>query len=278
PFNYVPSFAAGIVFVVLFGLLTTIHLGQALRSRMWWLLPTVVIGGIGESIGWAGRLWGSKNPTSQNPFLMQITTTIISPTFILAANFVIVGILIRKLGTKYSRLRPRLYTIVFCSTDVVALVVQSIGGAMASEAKTASGAQTGGHIALGGIAFQFAAVVVYMLLSTEFFVRFLLKKPFPGREDTIYGAPPSVLDSRTKQMIVGVGLSTLAMFIRGIYRTIELANGWSGRIISTESYFIALDGSMIAFSMLALSVFHPGRLLEVEPAAEEKNNGSITEA
>jgi hypothetical protein len=66
----------------------------------------------------------------------------------------------------------------------------------------------------GGIAFQFAAVVVYMLLSTEFFVRFLLKKPFPGREDTIYGAPPSVLDSRTKQMIVGVGLSTLAMFIR----------------------------------------------------------------
>jgi hypothetical protein len=89
PFNYVPSFPAGIVFVVLFSIVTSnlfssrlldshlthlplaVHLGQALRARMWWLLPTVVTGGVGEIIGWAGRLWGSKNPTSQNPFLMQ---------------------------------------------------------------------------------------------------------------------------------------------------------------------------------------------------------------
>jgi len=68
--------------------------------------------------------------------------------------------------------------------------------------------------ATGGIVFQFAAVVVYMLLSTEFLVRFLLKKPFPGREDTLDGAPPVVLDSKSKQMIYGVGLSTFAMFIR----------------------------------------------------------------
>lgn len=277
PFNYVPSFSAGIVFVVLFSIVTTIHLGQALRSRMWWLLPTVVTGGVGEIIGWAGRLWGSKNPTSQNPFLMQITTTIISPTFILAADFVIVGILIQKLGSKYSRLRPRLYTIVFCSCDVVALVVQSIGGATASQASTASGAATGGHIALGGIAFQFAAIVVYMLLSTEFLIRFLLKKPFPGREDTLDGVHPFVLDSKTRQMIYGVGLSTLAMFIRGVYRTIELADGWSGRIISNETYFIALDGAMILLSMIALNVFHPGRLLDKQPVVEEKRSDSVTE-
>jgi len=80
-------------------------------------------------------------------------------------------------------------------------------------------------------------------------------------------------------MVLGVGLSTLCMFIRGIYRTIELSNGWGGRIISTESYFIALDGSMIVLSMLALSVFHPGRLLSNDRATvEEKHSGSVTEA
>lgn len=66
----------------------------------------------------------------------------------------------------------------------------------------------------GGIVFQFAAVVVYMILSTEFFTRFLLKKPFPGREDTLDNGGLPVLDSKTKQMVFGVGLSTLAMFIR----------------------------------------------------------------
>lgn len=67
---------------------------------------------------------------------------------------------------------------------------------------------------IGGIVFQFAAVVAFMILSTEFFIRFLLKKPFPGREDTLNSTGLAVLDSRTKQMVIGVGLSTLAMFIR----------------------------------------------------------------
>lgn len=66
----------------------------------------------------------------------------------------------------------------------------------------------------GGIVFQFAAVVVYMLLTIEFLVRFALKKPFSRREDTLNGARMTVLDSKTKQMIMGVGFSSLAMFIR----------------------------------------------------------------
>jgi len=102
---------------------------------------------------------------------------------------------------------------------------------MASSSDTPSGAATGGNIALGkylfpsphrpsltdiigGIIFQFVAVVVYMLLTAEFLVRFALKKPFSGREDTLNGARPSTLDSKTKQMILGAGLSSLAMFIR----------------------------------------------------------------
>jgi len=107
---------------------------------------------------------------------------------------------------------------------------------MASSANTQSGSDTGGHIALGkcpfppphrplltdaigGIVFQFAAVVVYMLLTIEFLVRFALNKPFSGREDTLNedtlnGPRLSTLDSKTKQMILGVGLSSLCMFIR----------------------------------------------------------------
>lgn len=48
-----------------------LHLGQALHRRMWWLIPTVVTGGVGEILGWVGRLWGSREPTSMKPYLMQ---------------------------------------------------------------------------------------------------------------------------------------------------------------------------------------------------------------
>jgi hypothetical protein len=102
---------------------------------------------------------------------------------------------------------------------------------MASSSNTISGSATGGRIALGkclspspykplltviigGIIFQFIALVVYMLLTIEFLTRYALKKPFSRREDTLNGPGLSVLDSKTKQMIFGVGLSSLAMFIR----------------------------------------------------------------
>lgn len=115
--------------------------------------------------------------------------------------------------------------------DVIALVIQSIGGASASSANTHVEAQKGANIALGeyifrlpatdclshitgGIIFQFASVVVYMFLTSEFVIRFLLKKPFHRREDTLNGGRVVVLDSKAKQMLYGVGLSTLAMFIR----------------------------------------------------------------
>jgi hypothetical protein len=38
-------------------------------------------------------------------------------------------------------------------------------------------------------------------------------------------------------MVAGLAFSTLVIFIRSIYRTIELTDGWRGRIIQTQLYF-----------------------------------------
>jgi hypothetical protein len=54
---------------------TVLHFGQAIRFRMWWLLPTAVLAGLAEIIGWSGRLWSSKNPLSLDPYLMQYVVT-----------------------------------------------------------------------------------------------------------------------------------------------------------------------------------------------------------
>lgn len=104
---------------------TVIHVGEAIVFRMWWLLPTAALAGLGEVIGWAGRLWSSQSPGRLDPFLMQwvwfsqiqipmgtltcfsrICSTIIAPTPLLAVNFVVLGILIGYLGPQYSRLSP----------------------------------------------------------------------------------------------------------------------------------------------------------------------------
>jgi hypothetical protein len=43
---------------------------------------------------------------------------------------------------------------IFLACDIVALIVQAAGGAMASSAETSAGSDQGGKIMLGGIVFQ----------------------------------------------------------------------------------------------------------------------------
>lgn len=45
------------------------------------------------------------------------------------------------------------------------------------------------------------------------------------------------MNGSMKLMSCGLAFSTLMLFIRTVYRTIELSNGWNGRIIQTQVYF-----------------------------------------
>ena len=41
------------------------------KPRLFWLLPTTAMCGVGEIIGWSARLWSSKNPFNQNAYTIQ---------------------------------------------------------------------------------------------------------------------------------------------------------------------------------------------------------------
>ncbi|KEP49881.1 RTA1-like protein [Rhizoctonia solani 123E] len=263
PFNYVPTGWVGITFLVLFGITTAGHLIQALLSRTMYMIPTLVLCGVGELLGWAGRYWGHVNPHNGDAFMMQITTTVIAPSFMTAAMFLILPKIINELGAEYSRMPARLYSKIFISADVTALVIQAAGGAMASIADTHEGAERGGNIMLAGIVIQLVAVVLYTILSIEFVVRFALDRPARSvvmserrKHAGWAGAPRGIV-----WMMVGLAVATVFIIIRSIYRTIELTDGWNGTIISTEKWFNWFDGAPIVVAMFTFNVFHPGYLL-----------------
>ncbi|KAF7364297.1 hypothetical protein MSAN_01089600 [Mycena sanguinolenta] len=225
-----------------------LHVGQATYFRMWWLFPTAVLCGVGEVIGWSGRLWSSITPIDDTPFTIQISSTIIAPTPLLAATFIIMARVIEQLGTSYSRLTPMWYTIVFLPCDIISLVVQGIGGGMASSASDLSGANRGGRVMLGGIAFQFLVIIVFSALMCDFTLRYLFDRP---------------------TMLIALVFSTIVLFIRSVYRLIELSGGWEGRIIHTEVYFNVLDGGMVTLAIFTLNFAHPGIFLKPTPRKEK---------
>ncbi|KAJ7106695.1 RTA1 like protein-domain-containing protein [Mycena epipterygia] len=272
-YGYVPHQDVAIIFVVLFGISTILHIGQATYYRMWWLFPTACLCGIGELVGWSGRLWSSFSPGLGDPYMMQITCTIISPTPLLAVNFILLSWLATRLGPCYSRFAPIWYTIIFLSCDIVALVIQGVGGGIASGANTLSGANLGANIMLGGIVFQFVAIITYSGLAADFFRRYI--KDLPVR------ASPNdrgVLDAKLKTVVAALAFSTLMLFIRSIYRIIELSTGWHGRIIQTEVYFNVLDGGMVVLAIFTMNLAHPGRLLGAQRPETRPKYGTRTDS
>ncbi|KAK0431977.1 RTA1 like protein-domain-containing protein [Armillaria borealis] len=257
-YGYTPDRAICIIFLSLFSVSTIVHVAQAIAYRTWWWLGTAVLCGVLEILGWSARLWSSFNPGLKDPFAMQLTCTILAPTPLLAANFVILEKLIQRLGTGYSRLSPRAYMILFSTCDVLSLVVQAFGGGLASSAvSNGTDPEKGGHIMLIGVAFQLAVITLYSILGIEFFARYLIGTPIRN-----HGGDQKRGDLTTnlKLMIAALAFSTICLFIRAEYRVIELEDGWGGRIITTEVYFNVLDGAMITLAIYVVNVFHPGRI------------------
>jgi len=101
-----------------------------------------------------------------------------------------------------------------------------------------------------------------VILAAEFFLRFIHDKPLRGSPSSRKQEDVTVLlDKRMRIMIYGLIFNTTCLFIRAVYRTIELSDGWKGRIISTQLYFNVLDGAMVTMAIYTLNFTHPGFLL-----------------
>ncbi|KAF8496771.1 RTA1-domain-containing protein [Russula emetica] len=277
-YNYIPTEWICITFLVLFGVSTTIHAVQAIRSRLWWLFPSAVFCGLLELGGWGARLWSSYNPFAEAPFIIQAVNLVTAPTPLVAANFILLGRLIQRLGPQYSRLTPRRYTIIFVSCDMISLNVQGVGGGIASGSEksgTDKQANLGAHISLGGTIFQLVSIIAYCALAAEFLYRYKYDRPVRQSAPMPGEFFRGTMDKRLHRMLQAMITMTIFIVIRTIYRVVEFVNGWDGRVISTQWVFNVFDGTMIVLAMYTLNIFHPSIYLGGEYRPAPTSSGSM---
>ncbi|EGX45288.1 hypothetical protein AOL_s00173g389 [Orbilia oligospora ATCC 24927] len=256
-YGYVPSQASGIIFVVLFGLSTIGHIYSSIKGKNYWYL-CFAIGTIAEVIGWGGRLWSSSCPYNDNAFLIQISTLIFAPAFFTGAIYYLLKQFIDVTGRQYSLIPPKLYLWIFVSIDIISLAIQAAGGGIASSASNKPGGDpsTGSNIMVGGVIFQMASITVFCC----FYGAFLWK------------ARNVQLEKSIMRLTYATILSVTCIYIRSIYRTIELLEGWDGYLITTERFFIALDGVMMAIAVIIYNFVHPAILLP-SPGEQKRLEG-----
>jgi hypothetical protein len=54
-----------------------------------------------------------------------------------------------------------------------------------------------------------------------------------------------------------LALATLCIFIRSVYRVVELSEGWTGHLIRQQWLFVGLEGVMVVVAVVALNTCHP---------------------
>jgi hypothetical protein len=178
----------------------------------------------------------------------------IAPTFFTAGIYVILGRMIAIAGPGVSPIGPVWYLWIFCTVDVISLVIQAVGGgsaAVAFNSEPQGNTKIGTNIMVAGIDFQLVSVVIFSILFFLFLYRASTKLNLPAFKN----------DKSMKLLVLVTSFSILLIIMRSIYRTVELAGGWTGHVIETERYFIALDGAPMAALVIAFNILHPGVLI-----------------
>jgi magnesium-transporting ATPase (P-type) len=125
------------------------------------------------------------------------------------------------------------------------------GGIMASG--TLSAMTTGEHITIGGLAVQLVFFTVFIVASSIFHYR-IRKSPTEKSLGRSRSATWEVV-------MIGLYVASILILIRSIFRLIEYAQGNDGYLISHEVFMYVFDATLMFFAMVAMSIFHPSKVL-----------------
>ncbi|CAM9014016.1 unnamed protein product [Wickerhamomyces anomalus] len=261
----IPSFGGNLTFLILFALAMVLHAGLGFWYKQWWVMVSFVCGCGLELAGFVTRTLSHENYDFQPYFLCQIISLTIAPVFIIGGVYILLAKFIVIYGAQFALMKPMAYSYIFMACDFVSLAVQAAGGALAATASTKQDNEVGTHVMVAGLAFQVFSMTVYVLLFLHFFynIRFFNKRKHEEIADYFNPDYEQLRSRRIFQwfpyvVFVCVGF----IYIRCIYRVVELAEGWSGYLITHESFLFFLDALMIALTSFTLLIFHPGFALD----------------
>lgn len=289
-YKYDLSIPANAIYFAIFTIVFLYMVVTSIRSRYYWYNVTYIAGYGLEFCGWLGRILSINDTRNNNYYILQFVALTLAPAFIMAGIYFLFAQLVVIHGRQYSLLKPLWYSYFFITCDVLSLLIQAGGGASASIAsKRREDTTPGTNTVIAGIVLQTFAMTIFIIFWFEFLNRLyfkhskqvesdspLKKRSFgnffkllfnvkstrsykSGQLDLFYN-PKFAEIRKTKlfgYMPLAITITVWVIYIRCIYRVVELAEGWNGYLITHEVYIMVLDALMVAIAGIIAIPFHP---------------------
>ncbi|EIN10469.1 RTA1-like protein [Punctularia strigosozonata HHB-11173 SS5] len=273
PYNPLRYIASNVLTAIAFSLIVLCALIQTYWMRRWgarWM-SAMVIGEYCFAVGLACRFGLHEHPESKGIYIAEYLFVVLSPCAFIAADYVLLGRIARHLNAnQYLAVPPRRITLIFVCSDVTTFLIQAAGGSLAISANHPELQKAGSHIVLVGLALQLASFAFFTCVHLLFLYRVHKHDPEVWIRDA---GRKWYHDWRT--LAAALSLSCVGILIRSTYRTIELSQGFDGKLSTTESYFYGLDTLPLAVAVFVYIPFWPGRFIPPLPKtvgnSEEKD-------
>ncbi|KAI5953703.1 RTA3 [Candida jiufengensis] len=253
-----------IIFLSLFSLAFLYYLFMAYKSKYWWFNAAFLSGTLFEVLGYLGKVLSFTDMKNFNYYLLQLIVITLAPALYQGGIY---------------------YTF---ACDSIALIVQSAGGGLAATSfLEITNMHPGTFTMVGGIAFQVLSMSAYLILWFMFLWQTYFKnterlgeqrwKPsiinffklfFNTSEAQKYKV--TYLDSNYDQKYkavrstkiygyfpLAITTAVFAIYIRCIYRVIELSQGFRGYFITRDAYVLTLDAAMCFIACAIFMPFNP---------------------
>jgi hypothetical protein len=262
-YGYRPSLPFTLLFLTIFALSALAFLIQGLQprtcSKTWFFTTAMIIGSSSEVLGYVAKLLLYNDPFSDLGFKMNVVLLTFAPAFYAAAIYASLAQICLALAPELSRLRPRLYTRIFISCDVVSIILQAAGGGIASAAPDFHVLEIGDNIMIAGLATQVATLLVFGVLAVDYACSVY------KHHESLRPATAELRRSwHFKAFVAALWVAYLGIQIRCCYRVAELCEGWGSPTMRNQGLFIGLDSLPVGVAAVVLNVCHPGWWFPVE--------------
>ncbi|KAI7285791.1 RTA1-domain-containing protein [Hortaea werneckii] len=251
-YDYVPSMAAAIIFVILFGASTGWHIWQMIKTKTWFLVP-FLIGGFLETIGYIGRAVSHTEAPDYTlgPYIIQSIFLLVAPALFAASIYMMLGRIVVMLDAQRALfIRVSWLTKIFVCGDVLSFLMQAAGGGLLSSGDVDT-INTGESVVVGGLFVQIVFFGLFVISASIFHVR-ISRMPTQRCYELPFWKP---------QMYALYAVS-IAIFVRSIVRVVEFLQGYSGFIITHEAFLYVFDAVVMWGAMATMNWIHPGQVAE----------------
>jgi len=281
PYNPLKYIASNTLTAIAFSLVLFVAIVQSWYTWKYGakFMLSMTIGAYTFAFGISTRFGLHLHPESKGLYIVEYLFVVLSPCAFIAAEYVLLGRLARHLRCdKYLLVTARRITVTFISSDISTFLIQAIGGALSISANDEPLALAGSRVFLAGLALQLLSFLTFTCIFLFFLYRVRKCEP------EVYVRDQQLVWYKDWRALAGTMIvSCIGILIRSVYRTIELSEGFQGRLATSEPFFYGLDTLPLFIAIVVYLPFWPGRFIPragvpvaVRESEEEKRSEDTT--